>query len=382
MNPYMKSGAAPTRYLATANMEPLAGNRQMSVARALGLPASQSRKAQPIVASNGSINGWSKKDHMQSVAALAAAASNGEVTSEAAAARKSAFGDYGEVIASVFADKSAGSTFTALGEVMTEQIVESLGRQGFIRRLLGFKSLGQGASNQIRVRVKDVRAFAASSNPMAIASEIVQNYYRPQEFYLTGAISIEEKEIAQDTGDLLDDKYNDGLEALMVQEDRIGLNVFNTAASAINNEYTFTAFTPTTLQHMKSEITTQGGIPVNTMLISMDIWNDIVAEPEFQNWYSEIEKHELVLEGNLGQLAGMNIITDGYRIPTLKVLDQGQVYMFGIPETLGQIAQRGQLKVEATSGANVGRPTRGWFFNAIESIAVVNARAIVRGQRG
>ena len=381
-NPYIAGAKrTPTRYLATANMEPIADNRQVSVASALGLPRSQSRKAMPLVGSNGSLNAGSKKELMQNIGALVMAASRGEVTSEAAIQRKSAFADYKEVIASAFSDRS-GQSFVSLGEVMSEQIVESLGRQGFIRRLLGFKALGQGEQNLIRIRIKDVRAFSASSHPMTIASEVVQNFYKPQEFYLTGGIWMEEKEIAQDTGDLMDDKYNDGLEALMVQEDRIGVNVFNTAASAINDEYTFTAFTPTTMQHMKSEITTQGGIPVSTMLISMDIWNDIVAEPEFQNWYSEIEKHELVLEGNLGQLAGMNIITDGYRIPTLKVLDQGQVYMFGIPETLGQIAQRGQLKVEATSGANTMEPKRGWFFSAIESIAVVNARAIVRGQRG
>ena len=209
----------------------------------------------------------------------------------------------------------------------------------------------------------------------------MQNYYRPEEFYLLGNILMEEKEIQQDTGDLLDDKYNDGLEAIMVQEDRIGMNIINTAASALNDEFAFSTFTPSVLQHMKSEITTQGGLPAATMLISMDIWNEIVAEPEFTSWYSEIEKHELVLEGNLGQLAGMNIITDGFRIPTLKVLDKGQVYIFSLPDTLGQVAQRGELRVEAISKANDGIPKRGWMFTGIESIAVVNARAVVRGQR-
>lgn len=381
-NPYAPKSAAtqaPALWTATANREPVAGNRAFT-------PASVRRNgrlsASPIVASTGAINAHDKRELMANIGALVMAASQGNIVNQTeVAARQEAFANHREVLASAFNDKT-GAGFTALGEVMSEQIVESLGRQGFIRRLLGFKALGQGEQNQIRVRVKDVRAFSASSNPQAISSEVIQEYYRPQEFYLLGNILMEEKEIQQDTGDLMDDKYNDGLEALMTQEDRIGLSVFNTAASAVNDEFTFTAFTPTTLQHMKSEITTQGGIPVNSMLISMDIWNDIVAEPEFQNWYSEIEKHELVLEGNLGQLAGMNIITDGYRIPTLKVLEQGQVYMFGIPETLGQIAQRGPLSVQSITKANDGIPKRGWFFQTIESISVVNARAIVRGQRG
>jgi hypothetical protein len=368
-NPYApKSGKQI--WTAKANREPISGNRKVT------MPGS----AQAIVAADGRINAQSKPELMKAIQVLANMHSAGQFVSEAAAERREKFSDYAETVAAAFSDKSSAGMVT-LGEVMTEQIVESMGREGFIRRLLGFKALSKGDVNQIRVRIKDVFAYYATSNPQVIASEVVNNYVRPEEFYVLGNILMEEKEIMQDTGDLLDDKYNDGLEAMMVQEDKIGLSIFNKAAGAINDEFAFTSFTPSVMQHMKSEITTQGGIPVSTMLISMDIWNEIVAEPEFTSWYSEIEKHELVLEGNLGQLAGMNIITDGYRIPSLKVLDQGQVYMFGVPDTLGQIAQRGEMQVQQTSKANDGIPKRGWMFTSIESISVVNARAVVRGQR-
>lgn len=368
-NPYAPT-AGKHVWTAKANNEPIAGNRKVT------RPGSN----EALVSASGSFNAGSKKELMQAIATIMSLNAQGKFESATAHARKEKFSDYAETVASAFSDKN-GEGMVTLGEVMTEQIVESLGREGFIRRLLGFKPLTGAEPNQIRVRVKDVMAYYAQSNPQAIASEVVNNYVRPEEFYVLGYVLMEEKEIAQDTGDLLDDKYNDGLEAMMVAEDRIGLNIFNKAAGAINDEFAFTSFTPSVMQHMKSEITTQGGIPVSTMLISMDIWNEIVAEPEFTSWYSEIEKHELVLEGNLGQLAGMNIITDGYRIPNLKVLGQGQVYMFGIPDTLGQIAQRGEMSVEKVSKANDGIPKRGWMFTSIESIAVVNARAIVRGQR-
>jgi len=368
-NPYAPAGKSAV-WTAKANREPLSGNRKVTMRGS----------NQALISDGGSFNAGSKKELMQAIARIMELNSKGEFVSAAQNARKEKFADYAETVTAAFSDKSSAG-MVALGEVMTEQIVESLGREGFIRRLLGFKPLTKGEPNQIRVRVKDVFAYFASSNPQVIASEVVNNYVRPEEFYVLGNVLMEEKEIMQDTGDLLDDKYNDGLEAMMVQEDRIGMNIFNKAASAINDEFAFTSFTPSVMQHMKSEITTHGGIPVSTMLISMDIWNEIVAEPEFTSWYSEIEKHELVLEGNLGQLAGMNIITDGYRIPSLKVLDKGQVYMFGIPDTLGQIAQRGEMSVQSVSKANDGIPKRGWMFTSIESISVVNARAVVRGQR-
>lgn len=368
-NPYAPASKSAV-WTAKANREPLSGNRKVTMRGS----------NEALIGNNGSFNAGSKKELMQAIARIMDLNSKGELVSAAQTARKEKFSDYAETVTAAFSDKSAAG-MVALGEVMTEQIVESLGREGFIRRLLGFKPLTKGEPNQIRVRIKDVFAYYASSNPQVIASEVVNNYVRPEEFYVLGNVLMEEKEIMQDTGDLLDDKYNDGLEAMMVQEDRIGMNIFNKAASAINDEFAFTSFTPSVMQHMKSEITTHGGIPVSTMLISMDIWNEIVAEPEFTSWYSEIEKHELVLEGNLGQLAGMNIITDGYRIPSLKVLDKGQVYMFGIPDTLGQIAQRGEMSVQSVSKANDGIPKRGWMFTSIESVSVVNARAVVRGQR-
>lgn len=366
-NPY----APRTTYVAKANKAPISGNRNISM--------KGSREA--LVNDKGMFNAGSKRELMQAIGRVLALANEGQITTAAAESRRESFAEHAELVTAAFADKT-GAGFVALGETMVDQITESLGREGFLRRLLGFKSLGKSERNQIRVRVKDVYAYSFASNPQSITSEVTNNFIYPEEFYLLGRVLMEEKEIAQDTGDLLDDKYNDALEAVMVQEDKLGIKLFNKAASSgVNDEFAFTSFTPSVLQHMKSEITTHGGIPVSTMLISMDIWNDIVAEPEFTSWYSEVEKHELVLEGNLGSLAGMNIITDGYRIPQLKAMEQGQVYMFGMPETLGQVAQRGELQVTAVNEIDKGIPKRGWQLMGIESITVANARAVVRGQK-
>ena len=71
---------------------------------------------------------------------------------------------------------------------------------------------------------------------------------------------------AQDTGDLLDERYSDGLEAMLVAEDKVFLKLVNNAATCLNSPYYFSDFTPVTMQNMKTEIASNGGIPVTSML--------------------------------------------------------------------------------------------------------------------
>ena len=78
---------------------------------------------------------------------------------------------------------------------------------------------------------------------------------------------------------------------------------------------------------------------------------------------------------------GLDLVTDGFRIPNLKVLDQGSVYVFGIPDTLGQIGQYDQMSVAAVDQATIGVFKKGWFLNNIIDMTFANARACVKGQR-
>lgn len=373
--------AAAKTYIAASNGEELKGNSKFNFQR-VRASGTIDRSSEPLISNHGNgdgdINASNKKELMQAIGQLITAASSGAVKEAPKAAAE--VRDRKMALASAFADKS-GQAWQALGEVIGDEVVETLGREGFSRKLLQFKPLSQGERNQVRIRTRDTLGFVATSDPRVVPSVVRQNVVYPPNFYLIANILIEEMEIQMDTGDLLDDRYQDGLEQIMVQEDKIFKTLADTAASALNDRFFFTSFTPTVFQSMKTTIASHGGIPVANMLISYDIWNDIVAEPEFTAWYSEIAKHELVMEGNLGSLGGTNIITDGYRIPTLKVLNQGQVYFFGIPETLGQIGQLGELTVKPVDKANDGKPMRGWFMNQIESMVIANAKACVRGDR-
>ena len=80
-------------------------------------------------------------------------------------------------------------------------------------------------------------------------------------------------------------------------------------------------------------------------------------------------------------ILGVNIVTDGFREPHLKVLNRGEVYILGQPGELGGITSRGDLITEPTRGYNHAEPWRGWFMSRLRSMVVANSRAVVRGQR-
>lgn len=198
-----------------------------------------------LVAGNGEINASSKRELMQAIASLQRMVQTGEVRQ---ATPQEQYGDVvtarRELVEAAYADKN-GEGWQVLGEVIGEEIWETLGREGFARKTLLIKPLGKGETGRLRVRRKDVISFFVTSDPNVIASQVRQFYIYPPEFYLIAHITIEDKEIEQASGDLLDDKYQDGLEQIMVREDNVWRNLVNAAAGASNDLFLFNTFTPT-----------------------------------------------------------------------------------------------------------------------------------------
>jgi hypothetical protein len=115
--------------------------------------------------------------------------------------------------------------------------------------------------------------------------------------------------------------------------------------------------------------------------MALDLWNDIIADTEFASWFDPVTKHEWVLQGNLGSILAAQIITDGFRLDNLQVLDQGEIFFCATPQTLGGITQRSELTSTPINRYNMGRPQRGWYLEQIEGMSFANSRAIARGTR-
>jgi hypothetical protein len=117
-------------------------------------------------------------------------------------------------------------------------------------------------------------------------------YVYPPEFYLIASVTIETKEIEQASGDLLDDKYQDALEQILVKEDQTWLGLARSTASTSNDLFFFNTFTPTVFSEMRTQVA-RWGIPVTTAILAFDLWNDIIADSEFSSWFDPVSKHEI-----------------------------------------------------------------------------------------
>lgn len=358
MNSYLSSG----RRYQTASGDPITA-------------MTNSRGA--MVGANGELNAYNKKDLMAAIASLQSAVANGEVTANAQPEEVRA-ARHAELV-EAFADQT-GEKWRALGQVMAEEIWETMGREGFTRKILAVKPTQKGDIGRLRVRRKDVIAYYVTSDPNIIASQVRQMWVYPPDFYLTANILIEQKEIEQSTGDLLEDKYNDGLEQIMVQEDIVLRRLSIAAATGRNDAFLFNVFTPTVYSSMINQIR-RWGIPCTNIILAFDLWNDIIADTEFSTWFSPVAKHELIMQGTLGSILGVNLITDAFRYETLKVLEAGEVFAYGAPNTVGGVIDRGDLSAKPVDQAVNGKAEMGWFFSKVEGMSVVNNRSIVYGQR-
>lgn len=334
--------------------------------------------ALPAFGSNGELNAGSNKELMQVMAKIASDAGSGAIKTASNMTAQERLARAEEVYSS-YHDKS-GEKWQVLGEVISDEIWETLGRQGISRKWFSVMNLNKGETARVRVRKKDILAWQVTSDVNIQESRIRQDYLYPAEYYLTAHIMIEDKEIEQASADILDEKFQDGLEAIMVREDNVHRDLMVQSASLFNSLVYFTTFTPAVLASMRTQVQ-RWQLPPVTLTIAVDIWEDIIADTDFVRWFDPVHRHELILEGRLGSLLGMEIITDGFRYDTLRVLQEGEVFVNASPMTLGTIAQRKALDAVAINKYNDGRPARGWFMQQLQASVLGNARAFCRGSR-
>jgi len=323
---------------------------------------------------NGEINAYSKRDMIHKMMALGAAAQKGEINEQHDFAHQRA-----ELVEAAIADKT-GETWRVVGEVLGDEIKETLGRDGFLRKLIMRKDLKKGEIGRIRIRKKDVLAFYAVNDSGTVSSQVVQYYLFPDEFYIKSHILIEDRELEQAPGDLLDDKYIDGLEQMMVKEDQVLKSLFDAASTTFNDLIGFTTWSPTVFSQARTAIMSYG-IPAATCVFAFDILNDLYADTDFSTYFDPVTKREIIMSGHLGSLMGVNLLTDGFRYDTLQVLNQGEFYMLGAPETLGAQTVRKDITVAPINLYLIGKPERGWFMEKIQGQVIGNGRAVVHGVR-
>lgn len=376
-NPYKQASASP------ANVwQDRSGNPIMETMRAMRKNqrsgSYQTSDTEHFWGAGNEINASSKRDLMAKIGVLIDQSVRGEIQRAVIPQDEATRNERYAMLVDAMRDPS-GQAMQVVGEVVGDEVWETLGREGFSRQTLLYKPLDRAETGRIKIRRQDVVSFVVTSVPNVIASVVRQAWVYPPEFYLIANVYIEDKEIEQSGGDLLDDKYSDCMTQIFVGEDKIWKGLADQAASAMNDISFFTDLRPDVFSTIKTQVG-RWNIPPAKCILAYDLWTDIISVPEFSGWFDPVSKHELVLEGKLGAIMDVEIITDAFRHETLKVLSPGELYIMGPPQTLGVITQRKELTTTSINAYNLGKPQRGWFFEQIEGMWM-QSRAIAVGRR-
>lgn len=333
---------------------------------------------------SGEFNAWDKKDVLNSISQMMAEAQKGNITQQRRTStskeRAVELEQRREVLAAAYADPAL---WKALGANMATQIEEQRDREGFMRRVLVGNTVKQGEVARITVQSYDATAVVATSSANVGYQVIRTNggSVPVSEFEITANLRVENIDMQQVGGELLDKAYNQGVQATMVAEDRLLRKAFD-ACVGVKNPITYIAgnLTPAVLATLRNQVA-GWGLPAVTALIANDYWSDISGDAAFGQFLDPITKYDLVLNGHISTLSGMDLITDAFRNPNQKVLEKGEMYILTSPENLGGYTDRGGINAVPTSGADSGNTTRGWLLSEVLGMLVANPRGVAKARR-
>lgn len=264
---------------------------------------------------------------------------------------------------------------------MAESLYLTANRQGFMRKYLTKINVEQGSIPRFPLRNKNVTAVYSTS-PTKIQSQITRDrWLTPPELQVVTRPFIPMNEINQSAGDVLQEKYVEATEAIMVGEDRLWYNQVNQIVG-IDNPLSIISgqLTPYAFAQVMTNVT-RWGLKAPHVLIATDIYQDIIGNSDFFQAIDPVARHELLLTGELGVLYGCTITSDAYRHPEHKVLNQGEFYVISDALNHGAYSDRGGLQSQPTDISIERIPGKGWVLFESLAVSVSNSRSVAKGLR-
>lgn len=331
--------------------------------------------AELLVGRNGDLNASSKKDLLQQQLKLMAAVAGGEIDSVERAQKRS------RNRALVQAAFNSSTAHKELGEALATNLYQTSNRRGFARKFLARQDLTTGSIPMCKLYRKDTIVSYATS-PTKVESQIVRDkMFFPPEIILEARPFVEQRDINLSTGDVLEEKYTEAMEAIMVGEDRLWYRSANETIGLENDLSIISGtLTPLTLMEVRTQVS-RWNLPVPNLLMASDLYNDIVGDSSFIQAIEPVARHELIMTGELAVLYGMAITSDAYRHPEHRVLNQGEFFAISDPTTHGQYTDRGGIDTEVLTGATEKMAGRGWWMYESYSSLIANARSVAKGIR-
>lgn len=323
------------------------------------------------VGRNGEINASNKRDLLNQQQKFLQAAASGHLLNIDAATDK-------QLIQAAFNDRES---HRVLGEKISDALYITANRQGFMRKYLTRVDVQQGSIPRFPMRTKNVTAVWSTS-PTRIQSQITRDkWYTPPELQVVARPFVTQNELNQSSGDVLQEKYIEAVEATMVAEDRLWYNQVNSLVGVDNNLTLVSGqLTPFTLMTVVTNVT-RWGLKGAHLLMAADLWQDVVGNSDFFTAIDPVARHELLLTGELGTMYGMTVTSDAYRHPEHKVIGQGEFYVISDAINHGAYSDRGGLTSTPTDISTEQMVGRGFVVHESLAVSVSNSRSVAKGIR-
>jgi hypothetical protein len=215
-----------------------------------------------------------------------------------------------------------------------------------------------------------------------VESQIIRDkVFYPPEVSIEARPFVQQHEINTSASDVLEEKYAEAMEGIMVGEDRLWYKQANEAVGLENDLSIISGtLTPLTLMEVRQQVA-RWNLPVPSLLMASDLYVDIVGDTTFIAAIEPVARHELIMTGELAVLYGMAITSDAYRHQEHRVLSAGEFFAISDQQTHGQYTDRGGIDTEVLTGATEKMAGRGWWMHESYSSIIANARSVAKGIR-
>lgn len=268
-----------------------------------------------------------------------------------------------------------------LGEKITDSLKITANRQGFMRKYLARIDVEMGSVPRFPLRTKNVTAVWSTS-PTKVESQITRDkWFTPPEMSVVARPFVPQVELNQSSGDVLQEKYIEAVEATMVAEDRLYYNQLNSLVGVDNNLTIVSGqLTPYSLMTVVTNVT-RWGLKGAHLLMATDLWQDVVGNSDFFTAIDPVARHELLLTGELGTMYGMTVTSDAFRHPEHKVLSQGEFFVISDAMNHGAYSDRGGLQSKPIGVDMEKIPGMGFVVYEALAVSVSNSRSFSKGLR-
>lgn len=333
----------------------------------------------------GDLNAGSRVDAIHQIGAMLQEVANGTMSFEPhdsdieTAAVKKALNDN---LIAAYRDRSNSGAWAEIGSTIGLDVTETAARAGMARRLLARADLSQGNTPRIRVRTRDVRAYSTTGVGSVAPVYQRDRYIYPPEYNIVANVRVLEEEIQTGAADLLDEVFLRAQEAIQVREDLDYMASIRALTGAVNPLTLLVGgLTPSNLATLRTQVAQWNLSPVN-LVIGSGIWSDIMGNANgFSNLFDPVTQYELYREGRLGTLLGLNIITDGYRSDSQRVMLPNEVLITAKPTEHGGFSDRGAVVAVPVDSYPDGIIARGWMMHERVSQSISNLRSFALGRR-